>query len=156
MRRLYRLLILIWNKWLTWDTFTAPPFCFVALQDPLLSLFLHSSLPFSVSCSLTSPLRCVIKSVLRCRCSFLHTLVKRDDGASVVLPDNDVFIHLYWIKNCPSLALLKRSHVIIIKKMKATCRHRIQMDRMPETGETSKNDLPIYCMFEHVPYQPFM
>lgn len=59
-------------------------------------------------------LRRIIKSIHRCHCSFLHTLIKRDDGASVFLPDNDVFIHLYWIKNCPSLALLKQSHVIFI------------------------------------------
>lgn len=64
----------------------------------------------------------------RCHCSFLHTLMKRDDGASVFLPDNDVFIHLDWIKTCPLLALLKRSHVVIIEKMKETCGHRIKID----------------------------
>lgn len=64
----------------------------------------------------------------RCHCSFLHTLMKRDDGATVFLPDNDVFIHLDWIKTCPLLALLKRSHVVIIEKMKETCRHRIKID----------------------------
>lgn len=64
----------------------------------------------------------------RCHCSFFHTLMKRDDLASVFLPDNDVFTHLDWIKTCPLLALLKRSHVVIIEKMKETCRHRIKMD----------------------------
>lgn len=104
-------------------------------------------------CSVLSHLllRRIIEGIHRCHFSFLHTLIKRDDEASVFLPDNDVFIHLYWIKNCPSLALLKRSHVIIIKKIKETCRHRISMDRNPEAGTTSEDDLPIYCMFEHVP-----
>lgn len=54
--------------------------------------------------------------------------MKRDDLASVFLPDNDVFTHLDWIKTCPLLALLKRSHVVIIEKMKETCGHRIKMD----------------------------
>lgn len=136
--------------------FNAPPVCFVSLRDSLLSLFLHFSLPFCLSCSHTSPGRHTIKSIHSCHCSFLHTLRKRDDGASVFLPENDVFIHLHWTKNCPSLALLKRSHLISIKKMKETCRHRIKIDRKLEAGSTRENDLPIYCMFQHVPYQPSM
>lgn len=64
----------------------------------------------------------------RCHCSFFHTLMKRDDLASVFLPDNDVFTHLDWIKTCPLLALLKRSHVVIIEKMKETCGHRMKID----------------------------
>lgn len=98
----------------------------VSLQKPLLSFFLHFSLPFSSSCSLTSPFKMHLKEHTSLSLLISPHTCKMWSGAFVFLPDNDVFFHPYWIKNCLSLALLKQSHVIIIKKMKETCRDRIK------------------------------
>lgn len=55
------------------------------------------------SCSLSSSLRCIIKSTHRRHCSFAHEsgMVV---GSSVFLPDKDVFI-LYWLQNCVSICV---------------------------------------------------